>query len=187
MDNYAAIEQAEFIYVLLCSTSCHYVLLCNLFLNRFPGLHLLRVYCGLIKNHLAHNGQGDYLSEEHTCFDSLDLDVKKSDWMQELCDFRHLDTDQSCVVLFISTGKKVLPVPGSYIIKSQVTYSKRDVTETWSIKRFLILGELALKKAPVRNGEKTAVVILATAAKVRLQKARPRLTTMKSQRFNCID
>lgn len=63
--------------IYLCATSFHYVLLCNLFLNRFPGLHLLRVNCGLIKNHLAHNGWGDYLFEEHTCFDSLDLDVKK--------------------------------------------------------------------------------------------------------------
>lgn len=93
--------------IYLCATSFHYVLLCNLFLNRFPGLHLLRVNCGLIKNHLAHNGWGDYLFEEHTCFDSLDLDVKKkSNWMQGLCDFRHLDTDQPCVFLFISTEKK---------------------------------------------------------------------------------
>lgn len=67
--------------------------------------------------------------------------------------------------LFCSSAlkKKVSPVPGSYIIKSQsqVRYTKHDVMETRSIKRFL-----ALKKAPVRNGEKTAAVILATAAKV---------------------
>lgn len=83
--------------------------------------------------------------------------------MQELCDFRHLDTDQPRAVLFISTEKKVSPAPGSYIIKSQsqVRYTKHDVMEERSIERFL-----ALKKAPVRNGEKTAAVILATAAKV---------------------
>lgn len=96
MDNHAGIKQAEFIYVLL---SFHYVLLRNLFLNRFAGLHLRRVNCGLIKNHLAHNGRGDYLFEEHTCFDSLDLDVKK-----KLSECR--DCVNSGAVSFISTEKK---------------------------------------------------------------------------------
>lgn len=134
MDNYAAIKQAEFIYVLLRSISFYHVLLRNLFLKRFPGLHLLRVYCGLIKNHLAHNGRGDYLFEEHTCFDSFNLDVIKKVIECRNCVISGTWIPKNPALFCSSALKKSisLPVPGSYIVKSQspVTYSKHVVMET---------------------------------------------------------